>query len=94
MMKHFKEKLDGLTILLICILSPFASLFFDKLDNKMCASGITFFTLLYLYRVFKLKKLKSADELDNKCNSVDILIFLLWCICLVMWVNVTKYIIV
>ena len=28
MMKHFKEKLDGLTILLICILSAFASLFF------------------------------------------------------------------
>lgn len=26
-MKYFKEKLDGLTILLICILSAFASLF-------------------------------------------------------------------
>lgn len=94
MIKYFKEKLDGLTILLICILSPFVSLFFDKLDNKICASGITFFTLLYLYIVFKLKKLNSFDELDNKYNSVDILIFLLWCICLAMWVNVTKYIIV
>ena len=58
--------------------------------NKIYASGITFFTLIYLYVVFKLK---TADELDNKCNSVGILIFLLWCICLAMWANVTKYIV-
>ena len=90
MMKYFKEKLNVITIFLICIGSPFISLFFDELYNKIYASGITFFTLIYLYVVFKLK---TADELDNKCNSVGILIFLLWCICLAMWANVTKYIV-
>lgn len=89
-MKYFKEKLNGLTILLICIGSPFISLFFDKLYDKIYCSGITFFTLIYLHIIFKLK---TADELGNKFNPVGIFMLVLWCICLSMWANVTKYIV-